>query len=65
MSRSPSRPSGPPKHHAMLWCLGLVALGGGVSAILWAPPERAALLLSLAGLVITAATAWWGPRGRR
>lgn len=61
MSRSPSRP----KHQAMLWCLGLAAVGGGVSAALWAPPERAALLLSLAGLVVTGATAWWGPRGRR
>lgn len=51
--------------HLMLWCFGLAAVGGGIGAVLWAPPERATLVLSLAGLVLTGATAWWGPRGRR
>jgi hypothetical protein len=49
----------------MLWCLGLAAVGGGIWAVLWAPPERVTLFLSLAGLVLTGVTAWWSPRGRR
>jgi hypothetical protein len=49
----------------LLWCLGLAAVGGGIGAVLWAPPERVTLFLSLAGLVLTGVTAWWSPRGRR
>ena len=49
----------------LVWCLGLVAAGGGIGAALWAPPERVTLFLSLAGLVLTGVTAWWSPRGRR
>lgn len=65
MSPSSFRPAGRGKSHALVWCLGLAAVGGGISAALWAPPERATLFLSLAGLVLTGVTAWWGPRGRR
>lgn len=69
VSRSPFRPDPTPpggKHHVVLvWSLGLIAVGGGVSTVLWAPPDRATLLLSLAGLILTTVTAWRAPRGRR
>lgn len=68
MSRSSFRPGPAPgrgKSRLLLWCLGLFAVGGGLSAVLWAPPERATLFLTLAGLVLTGITAWWGPHERR
>ncbi len=68
MSRSSFRPgpaAGRGKGHVMLWFLGLAAVGGGVCAVLWAPPERVTLLLSLAGVVLTGVTACRNPRGRR
>lgn len=68
MPESPSTPEparSRPRRRIMWRCLGVFTLAGVGAVVMWAPPERATLLVTLAGVVVTALVGWWGSNGRR
>lgn len=67
MSESPSTPdpAGPrSRRHIVRWGLGVFATAGAGAVVLWAPPERATLLITLASVAVTGLVGWWGSTRR-
>ncbi|MEU4834113.1 hypothetical protein [Streptosporangium sp. NPDC023615] len=48
----------------MRWGVGGLAAVGVLAVVLWAPLERATLLITLAGVVVTGLVGWWGSTRR-
>lgn len=46
------------------WGLAGLAVVAAVAMILWAPPVRATLLVSLLGVIVTGVVGWRGSNGR-